>query len=107
MKLSRRETAVLLVLVVCLIIINIINYVRREQRKAHHILYIEELTVQISVNAASTEELETLPGIGPSLASRIIEYRHTHGGFKTLEDIKKVKGIGDKLFAKIQPYLKL
>lgn len=107
MKLSRREIVVLLVLVGCLIIINIVNYIRREQRKAHHILYIEELTVQISVNAASTEELETLPGIGPSLALRIIEYRRTHGGFKTLEDLKNVKGIGEKLFAKIQPYLKL
>ncbi|KPK68371.1 hypothetical protein AMJ87_12035 [candidate division WOR_3 bacterium SM23_60] len=107
MKLSRRETIVLLVLVVCFIVINIVNYIKREQRKAHHVLYIEELTVQISVNAASTEELETLPGIGPSLASRIIEYRHIHGGFKTLDDLKNVKGIGEKLFAKIQPYLKL
>ena len=107
MKLSRRESAVLLGLVVCLVVINVVNHISREQRKAHHVLYIEELTVQISVNAASTEELETLPGIGPSLASRIIEYRHIHGGFKTLDDLKNVKGIGEKLFAKIQPYLKL
>jgi len=107
MKLSRRETVILLVLIVCLVVINTVNYIRREQRKAHHTLYIEELTVQISVNAASSEELQTLPGIGPSLASRIIEYRHTHGGFKTREDLKNVKGIGEKLFAKILPYLKL
>jgi comEA protein len=107
MKLSRRETAVLLGFVVCLVVINVVNHIRREQRIAHHMLYIEELTIQISVNAASSEELETLPGIGPALAARIIEYRHTHGNFERLEDLKNVRGIGKKLFAKIEPYLKL
>ena len=107
MKLSRRESAVLLGFVVCLVVINVVNHISREQRKAHHMLYIEELTIQISVNAASREELETLPGIGPAIAARIIEYRQTHGSFERLEDLKNVKGIGAKLFAKIEPYLKL
>jgi competence protein ComEA len=107
MRLSRRETVVLLILIICLAVINTINYIRREQQKAQHMVYIEELAVQISVNEASADELEMLPGIGPSLASRIIEYRQTHGGFKTLDELKNVRGIGEKLFAKIQPYLRL
>ena len=107
MKLSRKETVILLSFVVCLIVINTIKYIRREQQKAHHALYIEEFAAQISVNTASSEELETLPGIGPALASRIIAYRQAHGGFRRLEDLINVKGIGEKLLAKIKPYVKL
>lgn len=55
----------------------------------------------VSINSASQEQLETLPGIGPSLAKRIIEYRNNQS-FQSLEDIKNVKGIGDKLFEKIK-----
>ena len=62
---------------------------------------IEQDTQLISINSASAEQLETLPGIGPSIAGRIIEYRST-SSFQTLEDIKNVKGIGDKMFEKIK-----
>ena len=55
----------------------------------------------ISINTASLEQLQTLPGIGPSLASRIIEYRQERS-FQSIEEIKNVKGIGDKLFEKIK-----
>ena len=60
----------------------------------------------ISINSASLEELQTLPGIGPSIASRIIEYRKD-SSFKSLEDIKNVKGIGDKMFEKIKDLIVL
>ena len=52
---------------------------------------------KISINSATQEELQTLSGIGPSIASRIIEYRKNNT-FQTLEQIKEVKGIGDGLF---------
>lgn len=56
---------------------------------------------KISINSATQEELQTLSGIGPSMASRIIEYRKNNT-FQTLEQIKEVKGIGDGLFNKIK-----
>ena len=51
--------------------------------------------VLIDINTASAEEIERLPGIGPVLAEDIIAYREVTGVFKTPEELKKVKGIGD------------
>jgi competence protein ComEA len=53
----------------------------------------------ISINRATAEQLEELPGIGPALSSRIIAYRDANGGFKTKEDLLNVSGIGDSIFA--------
>ncbi len=62
---------------------------------------------KISINKATKKELMTLTGIGESKANSIIDYRTTKGPFKSLEDIKKVKGIGDSIFAKIKDYITL
>jgi competence protein ComEA len=59
----------------------------------------------VNLNSATTTELQTLPGVGPALASRIIEYRQKNGGFKKIEDVMNVKGIGEKAFLKLKPLL--
>ena len=71
-------------------------------------IIIEENTVSsnnstqtININKATEKEFETLPGIGPSLASKIIEYRNQNGKFESIEDIKNVNGIGDNKYEKI------
>ena len=51
--------------------------------------------VMVNVNTATAEELETLTGIGPSLAQAILDYRAEHGAFETAEDLLNVKGIGE------------
>jgi competence protein ComEA len=59
----------------------------------------------IDPNRASQADLEALPGIGPVLARRIIEYRRVHGPYKKIADLRKVSGIGPKKLEKIKPYL--
>lgn len=59
----------------------------------------------LNVNNASAEQLEALPGIGASMAARIIEYRQKHGPFKRLEDLMNVRGIGEKNFQKLKPLI--
>lgn len=56
-------------------------------------------TEKININTASQAQLETLPEIGPALAQRIIEYRQTNGPYRTIDQIKDVKGIGEATFA--------
>jgi competence protein ComEA len=53
----------------------------------------------ISINRATAEQLEELPGIGPALSARIIAYRDANGGFKAKEDLLNVSGIGDSIFS--------
>lgn len=59
-------------------------------------------TGKVNINSASAQELDVLPGIGPTLAGRIIEYRTSNGAFARIEDINEVSGIGDKKFADIK-----
>lgn len=62
---------------------------------------------RISINQATLLELQELPGIGPSIASKIIDYRNEFGLFQTLEDIMRVKGIKEALFKKIEEHIRL
>jgi competence protein ComEA len=57
---------------------------------------------KVNINSATIEELKTLNGVGDSKAKSIIEYREQNGGFKTIDDIKNVTGIGEKMFERIK-----
>ena len=57
---------------------------------------------RININAATSQELQTIRGVGPALARRIIEYRRTSGRFSTVDDLTNVKGIGEKTLEKIR-----
>ena len=61
----------------------------------------------VNINTANETELEQLPGIGPSISSKIVDYRNQNGKFKNIEDIKNVTGIGDSKYEKIKDFIKV
>lgn len=67
---------------------------------------IERTGGKVNLNTAKREELiEGIPGVGEKIAGRIISYRETYGGFKNIEEIMNIKGVGEKLFEKIKDYI--
>ncbi|KAF7598093.1 MAG: competence protein ComE [Candidatus Dactylopiibacterium carminicum] len=57
----------------------------------------------VNINTATQEQLEALPDIGPAKARAILDYRKANGAFKRIDDLKNVKGIGDKTLDKLRP----
>ena len=62
-------------------------------------------TEKVDLNRATQQDLETLPGIGPSLAQRILSARQEHGPFQRIEDLMNVQGIGEKNFLRIREHV--
>lgn len=60
---------------------------------------------KVNINEAKQEELEKLPGIGPSIAKKIIEYREQNGKFTSIDELQEVKGIGEAKFENIKEYV--
>ncbi|MFE9865846.1 helix-hairpin-helix domain-containing protein [Streptomyces sp. NPDC005506] len=63
-------------------------------------------TGPVSLNSATVEQLDTLPGVGPVLAQHIVDYRTQHGGFRSVGELREVNGIGDRRFADLQPLVR-
>ncbi|MFB7616736.1 helix-hairpin-helix domain-containing protein [Kitasatospora sp. NPDC056181] len=61
----------------------------------------------VSLNHATLEQLDTLPGVGPTLAQRILTFRAAHGSFRSLDQLRQVSGIGERTYAEIKPMLTL
>ena len=59
----------------------------------------------VNLNTATAEQLTTIPGVGAKTAERIIEYRQKNGGFKKVEDLMNVSGVGEKSFLKMKPLI--
>jgi competence protein ComEA len=62
----------------------------------------EAKTPRLDLNRATVQELEALPQVGPALAQRIVEFRTKHGPFKSVDDLLKVQGIGEKMLGKLR-----
>ena len=61
------------------------------------------VTFPLDINSARIEELMALPGIGETLAQRMVEYRKSHGGFRSVDELRKVRGIGEKRMEQLRP----
>ena len=59
----------------------------------------------VNLNTATVAQIAALPGLGPKAAQRIVEYRQKNGGFKKIEELMNVKGIGEKSFLKLKPLI--
>ena len=57
----------------------------------------------MNLNTATLEQLDTLDGVGPGIAQRILDYRDQHGGFRSVQELGEVPGIGDKRLATLTP----
>lgn len=66
-------------------------------------LGVSAVLAAVNLNTATEAELDTLPGVGPATAKAIVAYRTEKGSFKDLEELKNVKGIGQKKFEKLKP----
>lgn len=61
----------------------------------------------VSLNSATAAELQTLPGVGPATAQKILDFRKENQGFRSIDELRHVKGIGEKKLAAMRKYLKL
>ena len=68
---------------------------------------VAEASGVVNINTANSEQLSLLPRVGPTVAQRIVDFRQENGRFQTLEDLMLVRGIGEKTFELIKPYITL
>lgn len=115
---NRNEKIVLLLLSAALIIGGIATYIDSRNASALPDFHVQKSVVPlpdtsesvvqkgpIDINRATVQELQTLPGIGPQIAQRIIDHRNQHGPFATAESLTAVRGIGEKLMDRIKPHI--
>jgi len=99
------------IILCCLIVSTVISCVKLPRRgdggssQPAHAQQTWQETPLVSINEASPEELERLPGIGPALAARIIEHRERFGRFRRAEHLLLVRGISERRFLQLRPYV--
>ncbi len=105
-RFTKEEKTILLFLLAALFVGTAVLYYKKLNPAHSQFIEFDEKEIQefkkININKVTGKELVRIRGIGPVLAGRIISYREKYGPFKKTEDIKEVKGIGDKAFEKMR-----
>ncbi len=96
-------TRILWALALCAALLTIGGVAEAQQASSGAPAAAGRAVAPVDINAASLADLETLPGIGRQTAERIIEYREKNGGFKKVEELMNVRGIGEKSFLRLKP----
>jgi competence protein ComEA len=108
--LTKQERAVLSLLAMIVLSGSMLRYAFKKYpvlKDAVNLIDSDKIYSKVDINAASLEELVDIPYIGEYTAANIIRYRQRHGPFKAIEEIKNVKGIREKNYAKFYQYLTL
>ncbi|MBQ2971264.1 MAG: helix-hairpin-helix domain-containing protein [Ruminococcus sp.] len=107
-KLKNEKVIILLALAFSLILAlyNVYDYSDKTESDAYSSSQAENYEVElVNINEADVNKLCTLPGVGEKTAEGIVSYREENGGFKTIEEIKEVKGIGNQDFENLRPLI--
>lgn len=109
---NKKLVDVFLILGIIFIIIGIGINLREQEKPKVEIIKSTQTTKPtnnglVNINTADLAQLDTLPGIGPATAQKIIDYRLVHNGFKSINEINNVSGIGPKKYADIAPKISI
>ena|SRR3989338_8088120 len=108
--LTKQEKLVLVNLAAVFLIGTSLHYAAKKYPRLWHLVSViksEKIYRKININRASLSELEGIPYIGPAVAKRILDYREKSGGFRSLEELKSIKGVGDGHYLKIKNHLEI
>lgn len=110
LSLTKQERTLIIFLAALILCGITISYLLKRQPALREFYNCENITaanetLMLDINKATEEELVRLPGVGPEIAKRIIRERQRQGGFRNIEELKAVKGIGDKKLQMIRPNL--
>jgi competence protein ComEA len=90
---------------VCVLMLSVAPTATPAQKKSAKPGNTTAVTTPVNINTATAAQLEVLPGLGPKTAQLIVEHRQKSGGFKKIEELMNIKGIGEKSFLKLKPMI--